>query len=148
MIQKNMSSIQLHVGLAMLTVGVLSIAGLSALLLALQERLVRSRYAGAWVQKLPPLETMETRLFFLNRCGFILLTIVLVTSFYSYHTLLGEAPGLLPKTLLALVAWLIFLILLLGRRYQGWRAARAINSTLFGVLLLVAIYFASHLELL
>ena len=148
MIQGNMSSIQLHVGLAMLTVGVLSIAGLSALLLALQEWLVRSRYAGPWVQKLPPLETMETRLFFLNRCGFILLTAVLITSLYSYHTLLREAPWLLPKTMMAVAAWLIFLILLLGRHYKGWRAARAINSTLFGALLLIAIYFASHLELL
>ena len=141
-----MSSIQLHIALAMLTVGVLSLAGLLALGLAVQERLVRNRYAGAWVQKLPPLETMEARLFFLNYCGFALLTVVLITSFYSYHAVLGALPGLLPKTMLALVAWLIFLILLLGRKYRGWRAAKAINSTLFGVLLLVIIYLASQLE--
>lgn len=138
--------LQFHAWLSMLTVAVLSVAGLLALSLALQERLLRSKYACRWAQKLPPLETMEARLFLVNRCGFILLTAVIITSFYFYHNLLWQQPLLLPKTLLAVTAWLIFFILLLGRHWRGWRGAQAINSTLCGVILLIVIYLASNIE--
>jgi ABC-type uncharacterized transport system permease subunit len=138
--------LSVHVLLSLLTVLVLIIAGLLALLLALQERLLRHKNAVAWVQKLPPLETMETHLFFVNRWGFILLTAVLITSFYGYHALLWQQPLLLPKTVLAVTAWLIFLILLLGRHWRGWRAARAVNATLCGVALSVFVYIVSQLE--
>lgn len=144
----NHTHMQFHAWLSMITVAVLTVAGLLALSLALQERLLRSKYAGAWVQKLPPLETMEAHLFLVNRCGFILLTSVIVTSFYFYHTLLWQQPMLLPKTLLAVTAWLIFLILLLGRHWRGWRGAQAINSTLCGVILLIVIYLVSNIELI
>lgn len=137
--------IQFHVALSILAVVVLTVAGLLALLLAFQERLLRSKQTGAWVQKLPPLESMETYLFIVNRCGFILLTAVLVTSFYFYHALLWQQPLLLPKTLLTLLAWLIFLALLLGRHWRGWRGPQAINSTLCGVILLIAIYLVSQI---
>ncbi len=140
--------IQLHVWLCMLTVLVLMVAGLLALLLALQERMLKSKRFSTWVQKLPPLETMESRLFLVNRCGFILLTGVLVTSFYFYHTLLWQSSLLLSKTLLAVTAWLIFLTLLLGRQWRGWRGAQAINSTLCGVVLLILIYLSSQIELI
>lgn len=137
-----------HVLLSLLTVVVLAIAGLLALLLALQERLLRSKSVGVWARKLPPLETMESHLFLVNRGGFVLLTAVLVTSFYCYHALLWQHPLLLPKTLLAVAAWVIFLVLLLGRHWRGWRGAQAINSTLCGVILLIIVYFASHIELI
>lgn len=139
---------EFHVLLSIFTVIVLIVAGLLALLLALQERLLRSKYAGAWVQKLPPLETMESLLFLSNRSGFVLLTAVLTTSFYFYHGLLWQQPLLLPKTLLTLTAWTIFLILLLGRHWRGWRGARAINATLCGVILLIVVYLVSRIELL
>jgi len=137
---------ELHVMLSILTVVVLVIAGLLALMLALQERLLRSKSVGAWARKLPPLETMESHLFLVNRWGFILLTAVLATSFYFYHALLWQHPLLLPKTLLAVAAWFIFLVLLLGRHWRGWRGAQAINSTLCGVTLLIIVYLASHVE--
>jgi ABC-type uncharacterized transport system permease subunit len=136
--------IELHILLSIMTVGVLFIAGLLALLLALQERLLRTpSAAGVWLQKLPPVESMETYLFFVNRWGFILLTAVLVTSFYSYHALLWQHPLLLPKTILAVGVWVIFLILLLGRHWRGWRGAQAINTTLCGAVLLIMVYLAS-----
>lgn len=136
----------IHVALAMLTVVVLAVAGALALLLALQERLLRGKRASsAWMRKWPPIETMESYLFLVNRWGFVLLTAVLITSFYFYHALLWQHPVLLPKTVLALAAWVIFLILLLGRHWRGWRGAQAINSTLCGVVLLILVYAGSRL---
>jgi ABC-type uncharacterized transport system permease subunit len=142
------NSYEFHIILSVATVLVLTLAGLLALLLALQERLLRSGNLGLWAQKLPPLQTMETGLFLVTRWGFFLLTALLCASLYCYHSLLWRYPILLPKTLMAVVAWMIFLVLLLGRRWWGWRGIRAINATLLGVTLLIMISLASHFGLL
>ncbi len=142
------SNSEFHIILSLTTVLVLTIAGLLALILALQERLLRSGNWGGWAQKLPPLETMESCLFLVTRWGFILLTALLIVSIYCYHSLLSNYSVLLPKTLIAITAWFIFLALLLGRRWQGWRGVRAINATLCGVILVIIISLASHIGLL
>jgi len=138
---------EFHALLSALTVAVLMVAGLLALLLALQEWVLKSKKMGVWIQSLPPLETMESYLFLVNRWGFILLTAVLATSFYYYHALLWQYSLLLPKTLIAVAAWIIFLTLLLGRHWRGWRGGWAINSTLCGVALLVLVYLVSCIEI-
>ncbi len=135
-----------HVLLSALTVCVLSVAGLLALLLALQERLLRYKTSpGFWINRLPPLETMESKLFKVNSWGFALLSLVLITSFYFYHAVLWEYTILMQKTLLAIIAWILFLVLLLGRHWRGWRGAQAIYSTLCGVGLLIIVYGVSKL---
>jgi ABC-type uncharacterized transport system permease subunit len=139
---------EFHIILSLTTVLVLTIAGLLALLLALQERFLRNGNLGIWAQKLPPLQTMESCLFLVTRWGFFLLTALLCFSFYCYHSLLWRYPILLPKILMALIAWVIFLALLLGRRWWGWRGARAINAILLGVVLLIIVSLASHFGLL
>lgn len=135
-----------HILLSALTVCVLSFAGFLALLLAFQERLLRYKTAtGSWIAKLPPLETMETHLFKVNSWGFALLSLVLLTSFYFYHSLLWQYTILKQKTLLAMIAWCLFLILLLGRHWRGWRGPQAIYSTLSGLILLIIVYGVSKL---
>ena len=69
-----------HILLSILTFCVLSLAGLLAVLLALQERLLRAKQSIWLIRKLPPLESMETLLFQVISFGFVLLSVVLVTS--------------------------------------------------------------------
>lgn len=135
--------LRFHAWLSILTVTVLAAAGVMALALAIQERLLRMKRVAPWMHRLPPIETMESRLFFLNRCGFILLTVLLIVSFYFFHNLVWSGSLLLSKTILAIIAWAIFLVLLLGRRWRGWRGLKAIHATLSGVFLLILIYLAS-----
>lgn len=135
-----------HVSLSALTVSVLSIAGLLAFLLALQDRLLRYKnFAFVWPGRLPPLETMESCLFKVNGLGFILLSVVLSTSFYFYHAVLWQNTILRQKTFLAMIAWSLLLVLLLGRHWRGWRGPQAIYSTLLGLLLLIIVYGVSKL---
>ncbi len=54
---------------------------------------------------------------------------------------------LVKKTVLAVTAWIVFAVLLIGRVYWGWRGNRAIIFTLAGVALLVIAYFGSRLVL-
>lgn len=55
------------------------------------------------------------------------------------------AQHLVHKTLLSLVAWVVFGILLWGRHVRGWRGSKAIRWTLAGFLLLMLAFFGSKL---
>ncbi len=133
----------IHIWLAVLAFSVLCIAGLQAGLIALQERCLRLKQIGSILQSLPPLETMETLLFQTILLGFLLLTAVIVSSMAAFNNIF--APPLLHQTVLAILAWLIFGMLLWGRYYFGWRGRVAISWTIIGVVILVISYFGSAL---
>lgn len=128
-----------HILLATITFGVLCLAGLQAVLLAILQRQLHHKQLSGFFQKLPPLETLETLLFQLICLGFALLTFLIITSIYFFHQDLLQQN--LQKTVLAAVAWAIFAILLLGRYFLGWRGRKAVYYTLSGVMLLMVLYY-------
>lgn len=132
-----------HIILAVVTTAVLSVAGLLALLLFFEERFLRYK-RGKWlIQNVAPLQTMETWLFQAIGLGIVLLTIVIATSLYFYLHFIFASPVLLQKTILAMMAWVVFSILLWGRLQWGWRGNKAIFGTLAGMVLLFIAYFGS-----
>ncbi|EIM01659.1 hypothetical protein RHOFW104T7_12920 [Rhodanobacter thiooxydans] len=133
--------IKLHVTVALLAFGVLSIAAALAILLALQERALRHRQLGRWLRALPPLTLTETLLFRLISAGFVLLTLTLLTGVLFVDNLFGQ--HLAHKTVLSIGAWLVFGVLLYGRWRHGWRGTRAVNLTLVGMAVLVLAFFGS-----
>jgi ABC-type uncharacterized transport system permease subunit len=133
--------IKLHVTVALIAFGVLSIAAALAILLAIQERALRHRQFGRWLRALPPLTLTETLLFRLISAGFVLLTLTLLTGVLFVDNLFGQ--HLAHKTVLSIVAWLMFGVLLYGRWRHGWRGARAVNLTLIGMAALVLAFFGS-----
>lgn len=133
--------IKLHVTVALLAFGVLSIAAALAILLAFQERALRHRQFGRWLRALPPLTLTETLLFRLISAGFVLLTLTLLTGVLFVDNLFGQ--HLAHKTVLSIVAWLVFGVLLYGRWRHGWRGVRAVNLTLIGMAVLVLAFFGS-----
>ena len=133
--------IKLHVTVALVAFGVLSIAAVLAILLAIQERALRHRQFGRWLRALPPLTLTETLLFRLISAGFVLLTLTLLTGVLFVDNLFGQ--HLAHKTVLSIVAWLMFGVLLYGRWRHGWRGARAVNLTLIGMAALVLAFFGS-----
>ena len=133
--------IKLHVTVALVAFGVLSIAAALAILLATQERALRNRQFGRWLRALPPLTLTETLLFRLISAGFVLLTLTLLTGVLFVDNLFGQ--HLAHKTVLSIVAWLMFGVLLYGRWRHGWRGARAVNLTLIGMAALVLAFFGS-----
>ncbi|MCH9769840.1 MAG: cytochrome c biogenesis protein CcsA [Gammaproteobacteria bacterium] len=133
-----------HIILSILTFSVLCVAGLFAVLLWLQDIALRYRPSSVLINKLPPLQTVEHLLFQAIAFGFVLLTVLLVSSFYFYHDLLWQQTWLWSKSLLAIIAWLIFLILLIGRWRLGWRGRKVIIYTLTALVLLVVVYLGSR----
>src|SRR3569623_1363993 len=137
--------IKLHVSLGLVAFGVLSIAAVLAIGLAGQERGLRHRQFGPWLRALPPLTLTETLLFRIIAAGFALLTLTLVTGALFVDNLFGQ--HLVHKTVLSIIAWLVFGVLLYGRWRFGWRGRRAVNLTLIGMAVLVLAFFGSKFVL-
>lgn len=133
----------LHVLLSTLMLSILCITALQALLLAAQEYLLRHKRVAIMTIWLPPLEIMENLLFRMLVIGFVLLTLVFLSSLWSFYPI--WISPLWQKALLSLLAWLIFAALLIGRHFLGWRGRHAIFWSLGGVVLTMLIFFSSEL---
>jgi ABC-type uncharacterized transport system permease subunit len=134
-----------HILVSMLAYSFLNIAALQALLLALQDWHLRSRHALGLIRSLPPLQTMEKLLFQLIGAGFAMLSLSLLSGFLFVENLFAQ--HLVHKTVLSILAWLVFGTLLLGRLRQGWRGQTAIRWTLGGFAALMLAYFGSKIVL-
>ena len=129
---------RLHFLMAMLAYSLFTLAALHAILMAVTEkRLHRGRLTPLFAG-LPPLLTMEALLFRLIHIAFGLLTLTLLSGALFSEHLFGKALTFNHKTVFAVLSWLIFAALLIGRHRHGWRGRTALRWTLagFGVLLL------------
>jgi ABC-type uncharacterized transport system permease subunit len=134
-----------HILTSIIAFSLLNIAALQAILLAIQEQQLRSHPPRRLVLSLPPLQTMEALLFQMLAAGLIFLTISLVSGYLFIENLFAQ--HLVHKTVLSILAWIIFSGLLLGRSRYGWRGQTAIQWTLIGFVLLLLAYFGSKLVL-
>ncbi len=137
--------IKLHIVLSTIALLVMIAAGMQALLLALQDYFLKHEKRLLLLKSLPPLETAEKWLFRIILLGFIVLSVVLITSFIYFHPILSSS--LWQKTILTVVNWSVFAGLLWGRWHWGWRGRVAIRWTLAGVILLLIIYCGTGLLL-
>jgi ABC-type uncharacterized transport system permease subunit len=144
-ITKTNGHITAHIITSVIAFGVLSIAGVYAVFVALIDHLLRKGSINKLVQTLPALDTLEGLLFHLIKAGFVVLTISLLTGLVYVNDLFGQ--HLAHKTLLSIFAWLVFATLLWGRWKRGWRGAVAVRMTLAGIALLLLSYFGSKLIL-
>ncbi len=54
------------------------------------------------------------------------------------------AQKLVHKTVLSVLSWVVFGVLLIGRRRYGWRGAKAVHWTLTAMALLLLAFFGSQ----
>lgn len=137
--------ITFHILSSVTAFGVLSIAGVYALFAAIIDYFLRRHHLNPLVRALPPLETLERLLFRLIALGFTLLTISLLSGMAFIDDLFAQ--HLAHKTVLSIMAWLVFGLLLWGRWRYGWRGRHAVRLTLAGIFLLLLAYFGSKLVL-
>ncbi|MGH8472324.1 MAG: cytochrome C assembly family protein, partial [Gammaproteobacteria bacterium] len=94
---------------------------------------------------LPPLQTLEGLMFQHIGAGFFLLSLSLMSGMMFLNDIFAQ--HLVHKTVLSLVAWLVFAVLLFGRWRYGWRGRTAIRCTLGGFASLMLAYFGSKVVL-
>jgi ABC-type uncharacterized transport system permease subunit len=135
------AGLDFHILSSILAYSLLSIAAVQAILLYIQDTHLHNKHPGGFIRALPPLETMEYLLFQMIGLGFIVLSISLLSGLFYLENILAQ--HLVHKTVLSVVAWLIFGILLLGRWRFGWRGRTAIRFTISGFIMLMLAYFGS-----
>ena len=134
-----------HIVTSVLAFSLLSVAAMQALLLVLQHNQLKKHPPSRFILLLPSLQTMETLLFQMIFAGVLVLSLSLGTGFLFLHDLFAQ--HLAHKTVLSLLAWGIFLAILLGRKRYGWRGRVAVNWILAGFMLLLLSYFGSKFVL-
>ena len=138
-------ALEWHILLSLTAYSLFTLAAIQAIVLAIQEQLLRQHHPAGLMRKLPPLQTMENWLFKLISSGFIILSLGLFSGFFFLEDLFGQ--HLVHKTVLSLVAWVVFAVLLRGRKKFGWRGKKAVRWTLTGFSFLVLAYFGSKFVL-
>lgn len=133
--------LQVHILTALLAFSLLTISALNALLLWMQDYLLRHPRPIAQLEMLPPLVVLEQLMFRLILAGWLLLTLALGAGLTFVDDLLAQ--HLLHKTVLSVVSWLLFGSLLGLRWWLGWRGRRAVNWTLAAMVVLILAYFGS-----
>jgi len=137
---------RLHLVLAMVAYSLFVIALLHATLMAVAERQLHRKTVPA-LKNLPPLLTLEKLLFRIIGAAFAFLTLTLVTGIAFSESLFGRALRFDHKTVFAILSWVTFGCLLVGRWQYGWRGRTAVRWTLLGFVLLLLAYVGSRFVL-
>lgn len=134
-----------HVSASIISFAVLALAVLQGLLVTLQSRQLRRLKAKGLFRKLPPLEAATLLFFELTATGFLILTLSIATGAIFIEDLFGQ--HLVHKTVLTLLAWGLYFVLLTQYLRMGWRVQSAIVVNLIAFGLLVMGFFGSKLVL-
>ena len=137
--------VAVHIVTSVLAFGLLSIAGLYAFFVFIIDHFLRNHHLNPLVRTLPPLDVLEHLLFTLIAAGFVLLSLSLASGLMFINDIFAQ--HLVHKTILSILAWVVFGILLWGRWRYGWRGSLAVRLTLLGIALLLLSYFGTKLVL-
>lgn len=137
--------IGVHVLLSVAAYAVLALAACQAVLVMIQHHQLKEGHIRGVMRFFPPIQAMESVLFELIAGGLLLLTGAVVSGFLFLDDLFAQHVA--HKTILTLVSWVVFAVLLTGRHYLGWRGVTAVRFTLGGFFLLLLAFFGSQLVL-
>ncbi len=132
----------IHIVLALFAYGCLIIAFLYALQLSYINTKLKEKKASLLHSSLPPLMTVESIFFKLLFAGTVLLTLSLASGFAFLDDMLAKEQA--HKTVLSVIAWVIYCITLVGHNRWGWRGKSVITATVVGACLLTLAYFGSR----
>jgi len=121
-----------HVTLSMLGTVSFAVAFVAGVMYLIQDGLLKSKRFNVLYSKLPALDFLDQ----LNQqsivFGFPLLTLGIVTGAISAEFARGAYVNWNPEQTWAIVTWLFYFVVLVGRLTVGWRAKRAAYLTIIG----------------
>ncbi|MCG3778796.1 MAG: Cytochrome c biogenesis protein CcsA [Nitrospira sp.] len=137
-----------HVTLSMLgTVG-FAVAFVAGVMYLIQDGLLKSKRVNSLYVKLPALDFLDHLSQQSIVLGFPLLTLGIITGALSAEFSRGAYLNWNPEQTWALVTWVFYFAVLLGRLTMGWRAKRAAYLTIIGfvgvILTLIGVVLKSH----
>ena len=118
------------------------IAALYALQLAWIDYQLKNKKL-AFNQEMPPLMSIERKMFHITQIGVVLLTLTLCTGLFYMHNLFSMEN--IDKAVLSIVAWFVYIVLLWGHYHEGWRGRRVVWFNVAGAVILTLAYFGSRI---
>ncbi|MGK2953763.1 MAG: cytochrome C assembly family protein [Thiobacillus sp.] len=138
-------ALRAHLVVSFLAYGLLAVAALHAVLMTMLEKQL---HRGSPTQGgTPPLLTLEAMLFRTIGAGFVLLTLAVFSGVFFSEELFGTPLQFSHKIVLAILSWLVFGGLLVGRHFRGWRGRMALYWTITGFTLLLLAYLGTQFVL-
>lgn len=137
--------LMVHILTSLVAYSLFTVAMVQSLLLWCQQSQLKRRRTAGLIQVLPPLQTMERLLFDLLLAGMLFLTVSLITGFIFVDNIFAQ--HLAHKTVLSILSWLTFGVLLVGHYRFGWRGLTAVRWTLGGSIMLILAYFGTKFVL-
>ncbi|HET6789306.1 MAG TPA: cytochrome c biogenesis protein CcsA [Aquabacterium sp.] len=133
----------LHWVMGLASYGLFGAALLHATFMRLAERRLRHRSAPGHMQGTGiPLLRLESLTLRFVSAGFVMLTLTLMAGAWFAHPWRWDH-----KTVLSVMAWAVFAVLLAGRHWLGWRGRTAIGWLYAGSALLLLAYVGSRFVL-
>ena len=137
--------LSVHILISLSAYAFITLALIQALLHWYQERQIRARTQPAMLTALPPLQTMELLWFRLVLLGFSCLTLTLVSGALFSQQIFGHAFVFQHHTVLAVMGWFVFLVLIFNRLRTGLRGIQAALWTFLGFGLIQLGYFGTKI---
>lgn len=131
-----------HIVLTLLAYASFLVASLLALQMAYLDYQLKHKRALAMHPALPSLMTIERQLIRLLVLGMCLLSVSLTIGLTFLDNPFSHTQS--HKTVLSIIAWCFYAVLLWGHFKQGWRNTKIIFGTLIGTSLLSLAYFGSR----
>jgi len=135
-------ALMIHIGLSLFAYATLIIAALYAFQLAWVDYLLKQKKL-IFTAEMPPLMTIERKMFHVTQVGVVLLTLTLCTGLlFMEHIFSAENRD---KAILSIAAWFVYIVLLWGHYREGWRGRRVVWFSFVGAFLLTMAYFGNRI---
>lgn len=130
-----------HIGLSLFAYATLIIAAMYALQLAWIDYQLKNKRL-AFSSEMPPLMSIERKMFHITQIGVVLLTLTLCTGLFYMRNLFSMEN--IDKAVLSIIAWFVYIVLLWGHYHKGWRGRPVVWFNVAGAGLLTLAYFGSR----
>lgn len=131
----------IHVIISLISYSILCLSAAQSLILKIQEKKLQSNNPIGIIASLPSLDLMDKLLFKILALGVLFLSASLLSGFIFLEDIFAQ--HLAHKTILSILAWIIFVFLIFARKSYGWRGSKAANITLIGFFILFLSYFGT-----
>ncbi len=129
-----------HVLISMLAYATLALAAIQALSIIVLHRQLKKSESNTFMNWMPPLQTVESTNMHLLWLGVSLLTMTIVTGFYSRWNFVQQEDYRLHMGL-AVTCWILYLALVCGQLWFGWRGLISARLSLLAFAMLLVGYF-------
>tara|TARA_B110000003_G_scaffold67886_1_gene68869 strand:+ start:11323 stop:12135 length:813 start_codon:yes stop_codon:yes gene_type:complete len=131
-----------HVLSSLFAYGLLCTGAIISLFALIQDKRLRARKITSLNALFAPLEMTELLLFNITKAGFVSLFVAIFSGIIFIDNIFSQ--HLAHKTILSLIALIMFGILIFGRNFYGWRGRSAIYFYLIAFFTLAISYFGTR----